>query len=127
METAGDCFARYAVRMAEIQESIKIIEQACDRWKGAQGGYLSKKVGEKAKQFRWHPPVGEHYGRIEAPRGELGALIVSDDSNRPYRVKMRAHSFSNLSSIAEIARGDLLQNAIVTLGSIDIVLGDIDR
>lgn len=126
-ETAGDCYARYQVRLAEIVESLKIVEQACDRWKDAKGEHLSKKIGEKAKQFRWHPPPGESYQRIEAPRGELGCLVVSDDGNRPYRVKMRAHSFSNLSIIGELARGDLIQNAIVTLGSIDIVLGDIDR
>lgn len=124
---AGDVFARYAIRMAEMEESLRIVEQACDRWKDASGGHISSSVGEGSKQFRWHPPVGENYSRIEAPRGELGALIVSDDSNRPWRVKMRAHSFSNLSAIAELARGDLLQNAIVTLGSLDIVLGDIDR
>jgi len=123
----GDVFSRYAVRVAEIEESLKIIEQACDRWKSAEGQHLSRDVGEGSSQFRWNPPAGEVYDRIEAPRGELGCLIVSDDSNQPYRVKMRSHSFSNLSAIAELARGELIQDAILTLGSIDIVLGDIDR
>jgi NADH-quinone oxidoreductase subunit D len=113
--------------MAEIEVSLEIIEQACDRWADAGGGHLSSEVGEGSSQFRWSPPEGEAYGRIETPRGEGGALVVSDGSNQPYRVKWRAHSFSNLSAIAELARGELIQDAIITLGSLDIVLGDIDR
>jgi NADH-quinone oxidoreductase subunit D len=123
----GDVFSRYVLRMAEIEESLGIIEQACERWADAEGGHISREVGEGSSQFRWSPPEGEAYGRIEAPRGEAGALIVSDGSNQPYRVKWRAHSFSNLSAISELARGELIQDAIITLGSLDIVLGDIDR
>jgi NADH-quinone oxidoreductase subunit D len=125
--TEGDAFSRYAVRLAEIEQSLQIIEQACDRWADAEGPHVSPSAGEGSSQFRWSPEVGENYSRIEAPRGELGCLVVSDGTNQPYRVKMRGHSFSNLSAIAELARGELIQDAIVTLGSIDIVLGDIDR
>ncbi len=123
----GDAFSRYTVRVAEIEQSLQILEQALDRWPESEGPHISPDAGEGSQQFRWSPEVGENYSRIEAPRGELGCLIVSDGTNQPYRVKMRAHSFSNISAIAELARGELIQDAITTLGSIDIVLGDIDR
>lgn len=118
-ETNGDCWDRYSVRMREIKESLKIIEQAIG--KIPQGDFIAK----LPKILK--PPAGEVYFRSESPRGELGFYLVSDASAKPYRLKCRAPSFSNLSVISDLVKGLKVADVVGILGSLDIVLGEIDR
>ena len=116
---AGDCFDRYAVRMQEMRQSVRIIEQALDR---IPGGPITAKVPKILK-----PPPGEVYVSIEAPKGELGYYIVSDGSDQPYRVRVRPPSFLNLQALRQMARGVLVADVVAILGTIDFVLGEVDR
>ncbi|MBI4564887.1 MAG: NADH-quinone oxidoreductase subunit D [Planctomycetes bacterium] len=115
----GDCWNRYFVRIEEMVESGRILRQALD---GLPSGKFSADVKRGYKV-----PAGEAYTVIENPRGELGFYIISDGSDTPLRVKIRAPSFVNLSVLPEISRGVLIADLIAILGSIDIVLGEIDR
>lgn len=115
----GDCWDRYIVRMEEMRQSIRILEQAL---RDLPSGEIQAKVPKTLK-----PPAGETYSRIEAPRGELGFYIVSDGTTKPYRVKIRAPSFVNLSVAPVILPGCLVADCVAVLGSIDIVLGEVDR
>ncbi|MBI5197726.1 MAG: NADH-quinone oxidoreductase subunit D [Nitrospirae bacterium] len=116
----GDCWDRYMVRVLEIRESIKIVEQAC---KNIPAGDIRSKVSRIFK-----PPAGEVYSRVEVPKGELGFYIVSQDkSTKPYRIHIKAPSFVNLSSIIEVAKGCLIADVVAILANYDIVLGEIDR
>jgi NADH-quinone oxidoreductase subunit D len=114
----GDSWNRYYVRVEEIRQSCKIIEQAIE---AIPSGDL------KAKIRKARPPAGEAFVSVENPRGELGYYIISDGSTKPLRVKIRAPSFCNLSILPEISKGVLIADLIAILGSIDIVLGEIDR
>ena len=116
---AGDCFDRYAVRMQEMRQSVRIIEQALDR---IPRGPIIAKVPKILK-----PPPGEVYVSIEAPKGELGYYIVSDGSDQPYRVRVRPPSFLNLQALRQMARGVLVADVVAILGTIDFVLGEVDR
>ncbi|NOX23659.1 MAG: NADH-quinone oxidoreductase subunit D [Actinobacteria bacterium] len=118
-ETDGDCFSRYAVRLAEIRESLKIIEQAVN---DLPGGPLRSKVPRILKV-----PAGEIYVRGENPKGEMGYYIVSEGGRIPYRVKIRTASYSNLAVLPELMNGALLPDLVAILGSLDFVLGDVDR
>jgi NADH-quinone oxidoreductase subunit D len=115
----GSCWDRYYVRMREMEQSIKIIRQALDR---LPEGDVQEKVPKKVK-----PPKGEVYGRTETPRGELGYYIVSDGGNNPYRVKVKSPCFTALSILPEIAKGEMVADIIALIGSIDIVMGELDR
>ena len=115
----GDCWDRYWVRMVEIIESCKIIEQALD---GLPEGPFLNKVGRSLEL-----PVGEAYVPCENPRGELGYYIISDGNEKAFRVKTRAPSFCNLSITNDICKDVLLADVVAILGSIDIVLGEVDR
>ena len=117
--SAGDCWDRYMVRMKEMRSSLAILEQAIGLI--PEGDFIAK-VPKVIK-----PPAGEIYSRTESPRGELGFYLVSDGLTMPYRLKCRAPSFSNLSVIPEMTRGVKIADVIAILGSIDIVLGEIDR
>ena len=117
--TVGDCWDRYWVRMVEIMESCKIVEQALD---GLPEGEITAKVGRVFKA-----PAGEVYVPCENPRGELGFYIVSDGKGQAWRVKARGPSFNNLSIAGEVCRDVLLADVVAVLGSIDIVLGEVDR
>ena len=119
MGTVGDCWDRYMVRVREMEQSLRIIEQAIDN--------IPEGNVQAAIPKRIRPPVGEVYVRSEAPRGELGYYIISDGSQNPFRVKGRAPTFVNLSLLPEISRGYLIADMIAIIGSIDIVLGDTDR
>ncbi len=116
-----DVYARYLVRRKEMLESCKIVKQ-CLEWLEKNPGPVMAKV---PKVFK--PPVGEVYAAVEAPKGELGYYIVSDGSTRPYRIKIRAPSFANLMSLPEMCKGHLVADVIAAIGSIDIVLGEVDR
>ncbi len=115
----GDTFDRYLVRMAEMRQAARIIRQAVDR---IPGGPMMAKVPKVIK-----PPVGEVYVSIEAPKGELGYYVVSDGSTQPYRVRIRPPSFVNLQALDRMARGSLIADLVAIIGTIDIVLGEVDR
>ena len=117
--TTGDVYDRFMVRLAETRESVKIIRQAID---GIPDGPHKTDI-----PIALRPEPGEVYGRVEGPRGELGFYLVSDGGPAPYRFHIRAPSLINLSLLREMARGAALSDAVVTLGSIDIVVGEIDR
>jgi len=119
MGTVGDSWDRYYVRILEMEESLKIIEQALEQ---IPEGNISEAVPKRVK-----PPVGEVYARVENPRGELGYYIISDGTVNPFRVKVRAPSFVNLAIMDELCRGHMVADVIAILGSVDIVLGEIDR
>ncbi len=120
MGTLGDCWDRYIVRVWEMEESLKIIEQALDQM--PEEGDVQESIPKKIR-----PPAGEIYCRTETPRGELGYYIISDKSTTPYRVKVRAPSFVNLSVLPAISVGAMVADMVAIIGSIDIVLGEVDR
>jgi NADH-quinone oxidoreductase subunit D len=115
----GDTYDRYLVRMAEMRQSISIIEQALD---GLPEGPVMAKVPKIIK-----PPVGEVYHAIEAPKGELGVYLVSDGTGKPYRMRIRPPSFINLQSLKRMSIGHLVADVVALIGTIDIVLGEVDR
>jgi NADH-quinone oxidoreductase subunit D len=115
----GDTYDRYLVRMAEMRQSLRIIQQAVD---GIPEGPIMAKVSKVMK-----PAIGEIYHSIEAPKGELGYFIVSDGSTQPYRVRVRPPSFVNLQALDLMCRGQLVADVIAVIGTLDIVLGEVDR
>ena len=117
--TTGDCWDRYYVRIEEMRQSLSIVQQAMER---LEPGPLMAKVRRIAR-----PPKGEVYMRTESPRGDFGVFLVSDGSDRPYRVKVRAPSFANLQALRYLLRNAYVADAVVVLGSIDIVMGEVDR
>jgi NADH-quinone oxidoreductase subunit D len=144
-QTAGDCFARYQVRVAEIRESLKIVRQAIEMVP-AEGPIIAVAPGivppsrEEMKasiegliyHFKiftegFAPPPGEVYQAIESPRGELGFFVASDGSSNPYRVKVRAPSFINLQTLPRLCEGRLIADVVACIGTTDIVLGEVDR
>ncbi|MTH54004.1 NADH-quinone oxidoreductase subunit D [Bacillus mangrovi] len=119
VRTKGDAFSRYECRMAEIEESLKIIEQAVVQFPA--DGPIMAKVPKIIK-----PPKGETYVRIESPRGEIGCYIASEGKKEPYRLKFRRPSFYNLQILPKLLEGENMANLITILGAIDIVLGEVD-
>jgi NADH-quinone oxidoreductase subunit D len=117
--TVGDCWDRNIVRMREMEESCKIVEQAIEQ---IPEGDVREKLPKRIK-----PLKGEIYSKAENPKGELGFYIISDGSNKPVRVKSRGTSFVNLAVLPEISKGCMLADLIMIMGSIDIVLGEVDR
>lgn len=123
VETAGDCYARYRVRMVEFRESSKIVRQVLD---GLPEGPISSRPGVKSVgQVRI--PKGEAYARVEGPRGEVGCYLVADGSAKPYRMKWRGASFSNLAVLPHIIPGHKVADVVAILGSVDPVFGEVDR
>jgi len=140
----GDVYARYRVRMAEMRESLKIVRQAME---GMPEGPVraiaphivlpdrdSMKNSIEALIYHFkivtegfHPPVGEVYQCVESPRGELGIYMVSDGSPKPFRCHVRAPSFANLQALPKMIEGRLIADVVASIGSIDVVLGEIDR
>lgn len=144
VETAGDSYARYRVRLREMYESLKIVRQALDRLPG--GDYivhdhkiafppryeLATSMEAVIHHFKlategYRVPAGEVYQMIESPRGQLGFYIISDGGGRPYRVHVRAPSFMNLQALAKIAEGRLFADLIAIVASLDPVMGEVDR
>jgi NADH-quinone oxidoreductase subunit D len=144
-QTAGDCFARYQVRMAEIRESIKIVRQAMGKipeegaFRAVAPGIVAPSREEMKASIEgliYHfkiftegfaPPPGEVYQAIESPRGELGFFVASDGSANPYRVKIRAPSFINLQCLPKLVVDRLIADVVACIGTTDIVLGEVDR
>lgn len=119
--SVGDVYDRYMMRVLEMRESIKILEQAL---KQIPEGPI---IDPKAKLRGFRPKPGEAYGRIEAPKGELGFYLISDGSTNPYRYRIRPPSFINLTILEDLCIGRLIADVCVILGSVDIVLGEVDR
>ena len=117
----GDVYDRYMVRILEIRESLKILERAL---KEIPGGPI---MDPKSKIRGFKPKPGEAYGRIEAPKGELGFYLISDGNTNPYRYHVRAPSFINLTILEDMCLGHSVADVVVILGSVDIVLGEVDR
>ena len=142
--TNGDVYDRYLCRMREMRESLRIIDQALENLPSGPVNTLDRKVAPPPRNeintsmeslihhFKlvtegFSVPRGHVYVAVESPRGELGFYMVSDGSNRPYRVKVRAPSFSNLHALPYMVKGELIADVVAVIGSIDIVLGDVDR
>ena len=115
----GDTYDRYIVRIQEMRQSVRIVRQCVERL--APGPILGK-VGKVIK-----PPVGEVYHSIEGPKGELGYFVVSDGSTNPYRVRVRPPLFVNLQALDIMIRGHLIADVVAVIGTLDIVLGEVDR
>jgi NADH-quinone oxidoreductase subunit D/NADH-quinone oxidoreductase subunit C/D len=119
LETGCDSFARYMIRIREMQQSIRIIEQLIDN---IPEGDFQAKTKAVLKL-----PKGEFYSRVETARGELGVYIVSEGGTTPYRIKFRSPGFSNLSALNHIAKGGKIGDLIASMGTLDLVIPDIDR
>ncbi|HEX6813216.1 MAG TPA: NADH dehydrogenase (quinone) subunit D [Planctomycetota bacterium] len=142
--TAGDCYARYEVRMAELRESIDLCQQALARMPGGPVRTPDRKVMPPLREefqqsmealihhFKHYteglrPPAGEAYVPVESPRGELGFYVVSDGTGRPVRIHERAPSFANLQALPAMAKGMLIADLIAIISTVDPVLGEVDR
>ena len=125
--TMGDVYDRYYVRILEMRESLKILQQALKEI--PSGPHVSPKGAALVKSPRTFRPAkgAEAYGRIEAPKGELGFYLVSDGSPQPYRYHVRAPSFINLTVLEDLCLGHKIADVVIILGSIDIVMGEVDR
>ena len=117
----GDTYDRYMMRILEMRESVKILQQA---FRALPAGPI---MDPKAKLRGFRPKAGEAYGRLEGPKGELGFYLISDGSPNPYRYRVRPPSLINLTLLEEMCLGHTLADSVVILGSIDIVLGEVDR
>jgi NADH-quinone oxidoreductase subunit D len=117
----GDVYDRYMIRILEMRESVKILHQAL---KDIPPGPI---IDAKAKLRGFRPKAGEAYGRIEAPKGELGFYLISDGSPNPYRYRVRPPSLINLTVLEDMCLGHSVADVVVILGSVDIVLGEVDR
>ena len=117
--SSGDCWDRYYVRMEEMRQSLSIIVQAMEQM---DAGEISAPVRRIPR-----PPEGEIYVRTESPRGDFGVFLVSDGSDKPYRVKVRAPSFANLQALQYLLRDAYVADVVMVLGSLDLILGEVDR
>jgi len=140
----GDCFDRYLVRIEEMHQSLRIIEQCVERMPEGPVSVENNKVtppkrGEMKRSMEalihhfklytegYHVPSGETYTAVEAPKGEFGVYLVADGSNRPYKCKIRAPGFAHLQAMDYMSRGHMLADTVALIGSMDIVFGEIDR
>jgi NADH-quinone oxidoreductase subunit D len=125
--SVGDVYDRYLVRIEEMRQSYRILQQALAQLPDAEGSYLNPAYKAASKQQGLRPPPGEAYCRVESPKGELGFYIVSYGGNTAYRYAIRGPSFVNLSALNDMCRGHQVADIVVILGSIDIVMGEVDR
>ena len=142
--TYGDCYDRYAIRLNEIRESMKIVEQVIDKMPGGDYRLQDKKVtpppririDESMEALIHHfkiftegfkVPKGEAYSAVESPRGELGVYIVSDGTATPYRMRVRPPSFINLQTLPHLMRGGLIADGVAVISSVDPIMGEVDR
>jgi len=142
----GDCYDRYLVRIEEMRQANRIVKQ-CITWLRANRGpvmvdnykvapparvSMKSNMEELIHHFKlftegMHVPAGEVYAAVEAPKGEFGIYLVSDNANKPYRLKIRAPGFAHLAAFDEMARGHMIADAVAIIGTQDIVFGEIDR
>ena len=118
----ADTYDRYLVRVAELRQSRRILLQCCDWLAKNPEGEIRGKVPRVIK-----PPAGDAYASVESPKGELGFYLVSNGGNRPYRLRVRPPSFINLQALPEMSRGHMVSDLVAIIGTIDIVLGEVDR
>ena len=144
----GDCYDRYLIRMQEMREAVKIMNQCCQKLLSAEGqgphvaddrkvvppkrGEMKRSMEALIHHFKlytegFHVPAGESYAAVEAPKGEFGVYLVADGSNKPYRCKIRAQGFPHLQAMDFLNRGHMFADVSAILGSLDIVFGEIDR
>jgi NADH-quinone oxidoreductase subunit D len=144
----GDCYDRYLIRMEEMRQSTRIMQQCVDKLNAPDGkgpvasvdgkvvppkrGEMKKSMEALIHHFKLYTegfkvPAGEVYAAVEAPKGEFGVYLVSDGTNKPYRCKIRAPGFAHLSSMDYLCRGHMLADVTAILGSLDIVFGEVDR
>lgn len=140
----GDCYARYIVRVEEMRQSVKIIQQALRNLPGGPVKVDDRKVAPPSRaemktsmealihHFKlytegYHVPAGETYTAVEAPKGEFGVYLVADGTNKPYRCHIRAPGFAHLQAMDFMSKGHMLADAVSIIGSMDIVFGEIDR
>lgn len=142
-DKSGDCLARYVVRIGEMRESVSIIKQAIAGLPGGAYENLEAKRIAEGKKSEWNSfdyqyiakkvaptfkiPKGEHYVRVESGRGELGIYLVGDDNMFPWRWKIRPADFNNLQALPQLIKGVKVADIFVILGSIDVVMGSVDR
>jgi NAD(P)H-quinone oxidoreductase subunit H len=142
-ETTGDCLARYLVRMREMRESVKIIRQAIDGLPGGPYENLEARRMAEGPKSKWNDfdyqfigkripptfkiPEGEHYVRLESGKGELGIFLVGNNNVFPWRWKIRPPDFNNLQIFPELLRGVKVADIVAILGSVDIIMGSVDR
>jgi NAD(P)H-quinone oxidoreductase subunit H len=142
-DTGCDTMARYVVRMKEMRESVKIIKQALDQLPGGPYENLEARRLAEGPKSEWNAfdyqfigkkssptfkiPKGEHYVRVEAPKGELGIYVIGDDTTSPWRWKIRPPGFINLAVLPQMVQGAKLADLMAILGSIDIIMGEVDR
>jgi NADH-quinone oxidoreductase subunit D len=144
--TAGDCYDRYLVRVAELRQSNRLIKQCVD-WLRANPGpvitdnhkvapphreAMKTSMEELIHHFKlftegFHVPEGEAYAAVEHPKGEFGIYLVSDGANKPYRMKIRPPGFAHLAAMDEMAKGHMISDTVAIIGTMDIVFGEIDR
>ena len=141
---AGDCYDRYLVRVAEMRQSVVIIQQALAALRPGPVRIQDHKIAPPARQdmkrsmealihhFKlfsegYHVPPGATYTAVESPKGEFAIYLIADGSNRPYRCKIRPTGFSHLQAFDELSRGHMLADAVAIIGSLDLVFGEVDR
>ena len=117
----GDNYDRYLVRLGEIKQALRIIEQALDKL--PEGDIMAKKINA----FTFKPPVGEVYARIEAARGEMGVYLKSDGTNKPSRVRVRGGSYNHLQALPEMGAGLYLADIVSIMATLDIIMPEVDR
>jgi NAD(P)H-quinone oxidoreductase subunit H len=142
IETSGDVYARYVIRMQEMRESLKIIDQALKQLPGGDTSELKKRRdagdeaakeldvqinGQKINLITWKPPAGEATVMTESPRGFLGCYMITDGTPKAYRVKWRGASFSNLSCLPELMKNRMFPDLMAIFGSLDVILPEVDR
>jgi NADH-quinone oxidoreductase subunit D len=144
----GDCYDRYLVRMEEMRQSVRIMKQCLDKLRSAEGqgpvaakdhkvvppprAAMKRSMEATIEHFKLYSeghrvPAGEVYSAVEAPKGEFGVYLVSDGTNKPYRVKIRPPSFAHLQAIGPLTHKHMLADVAAIIGSLDIVFGEIDR
>ena len=140
----GDCFDRYLVRIEEMRQSVKIMQQCIEKMPGGpvyvqntkitppKRGEMKRSMEALIHHFKlytegYHVPAGETYTGVEAPKGEFAVYLVSDGSNQPYKCKIRAPSFAFLAALDFLCRGHMLADSVAVIGSLDVVFGEIDR
>ncbi len=142
--TTGDCYDRYLVRIHEMRQSLRILEQCIEQMPGGSCRVNDRKISPPPRaemkgsmealilHFKlftegYHVPAGETYAAVEAPKGEFAVYLISDGTNKPYRCKIRAPGFAHLQAIDFLSKGHMLADVVANIGSIDIVFGEIDR
>jgi NADH-quinone oxidoreductase subunit D len=140
----GDCYDRYLVRVEEMRQSLRIIQQCIEKMPGGpvlsddgkvappRRGEMKQSMEALIHHFKLytegvHVPSGETYTAVEAPKGEFGVYLVADGTNKPYRCKIRAPGFAHLAAMDFLCKGHMLADSVAVLGSMDIVFGEVDR